>query len=72
MSDSTLLYLIGGGAAVLSLAAWLWWIAVPAWMSYARWWERVVAMLLSVYVLAAMVLAGAGLGAVYLFYNGSI
>jgi hypothetical protein len=72
MSDSTLLYLIGGGAAVLSLAAWLWLIAVPAWMSYARWWERVVAMLLSVYVLAAMVLAGAGLGAVYLFYNGSI
>ena len=71
MSDSTLLYLIAGSAAVLSLAAWLWWIAVPAWMSYARWWERVVAVLLSVYILAAMVLAGAGLGAFYLWRNGS-
>lgn len=72
MTDDTLLYLIAGVAAVLSLVAWLYWIVVPTCVSYARWWERVVAALLSVYVLGAMVLAGAGLGAVFLFYSGSL
>ena len=54
---------------VLSLAAWLYWIVVPTCVAYAHWWERVVAGLLSVYVLVAMVVAGAGLGAVFLFYS---
>lgn len=72
MNDDTLLYLIAGVAATLSLAAWLYWIVVPTCVSYARWWERAVAALLSVYVLVAMVLAGAGLGAVFLLYSGSI
>ena len=72
MSESTAIYLIAGTAGVLSLGAWLFWIVVPTWRSYACWWERVVAMLLSVYVLAAFVLAGAGLGAVTLFYADRI
>ncbi len=72
MSEQTIIYLIGGAAAVLSLAAWVWWIVVPTWKSYARWWERLVAVLLSVYVLAALVLAGAGLGAVALLYADRI
>ena len=72
MSEQTVIYLIGGSAAVLSVAAWLWWIVVPTWKSYARWWERAAAMLLSVYVLAALVLAGAGLGAVALLYADRI
>ena len=72
VSESTAIYLIAGTAAVLSLGAWLCWIVVPTWRSYASWWERVVAMLLSVYVLAALVLAGVGLGAVTLFYADRI
>ena len=72
MSEPTAIYLIAGTAAVLSLAAWLYWIVVPTWRSFARWWERAVAALLSVYVLAALVLAGAGLGAVTLLYADRI
>ena len=72
MSDETTIYVIAGVAAILSLAAWLRWIAVPVMSTYARWWERVVAGLLTVYVLAAMVAAGAGLGVVVLFYSGSV
>ena len=72
MSEQTIIYLIGGAAAVLSLTAWVWWIVVPTWKSYARWWERLVAVVLSVYVLAALVLAGAGLGAVALLYADRI
>lgn len=72
MSSSTTLYLIAGVAAVISLAAWLYWIVAPTWVSYATWWERVTAMLLSVYVLAAMILAGGALGAAILFYSDRI
>ena len=68
VSEQTSIYLIGAATAVLSLAAWLWWIVVPTWKAYARWWERVVALALSVYVLAALVLAGAGIGAAALLY----
>jgi undecaprenyl-diphosphatase len=35
-------------------------IVVPAWTAYSRLWERLVALVMSVYVLAAFVLAGAG------------
>lgn len=68
VSEQTTIYVIAAAAAVLSLAAWLWWIVVPTWKVYARWWERLVAVVLSVYVLAALVLAGAALGAAALLY----
>ncbi len=61
-------YVVAGTAAVLSLGAWLAWVLVPAWTSYSRVWERLLAAVLSVYVLAAMILAGAGLGAAILWY----
>ena len=72
VSEQTTIYVIAGVAAVLSLAAWLWWIVVPTWRAYSRWWERVVAVLLSVYVLGALVLAGAGLGAAALLYTDKL
>ena len=68
VAEQTTIYLIAGAAGVLSLAAWLWLIVVPTYKAYSRWWERVVAVVLSVYVLAALVLAGAGLGAAALLY----
>ncbi len=68
MSSETVTYVVAGAAGVLSLAAWLAWVLVPAWTSYSRVWERLLAAVLSVYVLAAMVLAGAGLGAAILWY----
>ena len=62
------MYLIAACAGVFSVAAWLAWVLIPAWTSYARWWERVVATFLSLYVLAAFVLLGSGLGAAVLWY----
>ncbi len=72
VSEQSTIYLIAGAAAVLSLAAWLWWIVVPTWKAYARWWERIVAVALSVYVLAAFILVGAGLGAAALLYTDKL
>jgi hypothetical protein len=57
-----------GVAALVSLVAWLTLIAVPAWRSYWRLRERVLALVMSVYVLAAFVLAGALAGALVLWY----
>ena len=43
-------------------------MVVPAWTSYSRMRDRLLAMVLSVYVLAAFVVTGAGLGGLVLWY----
>jgi hypothetical protein len=68
MTDRQITYVVVGAAAVISLIAWLLLIAVPAWTSYWRLRDRLVAVLLSVYILAAFVLAGAGIGVAVLWY----
>jgi hypothetical protein len=68
MSNQTWTYIAVGTAAGLSLIAWVALVLVPAWTSYSRLWERFVATILSLYVLAAFVLAGALLGAGFLWY----
>jgi hypothetical protein len=68
VSDDQKTYLIAGAAAAISLIAWLWLVVVPAWRSYWRVRDRVVATVLSVYILAAFVLAGGGVGAFVLWY----
>jgi small-conductance mechanosensitive channel len=57
-----------GVAAFISLLAWLTLIAIPAWRSYWRLRERLLALVMSVYVLAAFVLAGALAGGLVLWY----
>jgi hypothetical protein len=68
MTDDQKTYVIAGAAILISLVAWLLLVVVPAWRSYWRVRDRLVATLLSVYVLAAFVLAGAGVGAGVLWY----
>ena len=68
MSDNEKTYLIVGAAAAISLIAWLVLVAVPAWKSYWRVRDRLMSTVLSVYILAAFVLAGAGVGAAVLWY----
>lgn len=68
MSNTNLTYLIAGGVGAVSLVLWAWLVLVPAYTAYTRWWERTVAVVMSVYVLAAMVGAGALIGAVFLWY----
>jgi hypothetical protein len=68
MTDRQITYVVVGGAAVISLIAWVLLVAVPAWTSYWRLRDRLVALMLSVYILAAFVLAGAGVGAGVLWY----
>ncbi len=68
MTDDQKTYVIAAAAAAISLIAWLALVVVPAWKSYWRLRDRLVATVLSLYILAAFVLAGAGVGAAALWY----
>jgi hypothetical protein len=68
MSSDTLTYVIAAGAAGISVIVWAGLVLVPAWTSYSRVWERLLATVMSLYILAAFTLAGALLGAAILWY----
>lgn len=63
MSNETVTIVVAVACGLLGLAAYLGLILVPAVTSYSRWWERIGAGFLSLYVLAAFVIAGVGGGA---------
>ncbi|MFL5859422.1 MAG: hypothetical protein ACJ780_01375 [Solirubrobacteraceae bacterium] len=63
MSNTTVTYTVAGGCALLGLIAFVTLVVVPAVTAYRRPIERVVAVVLSAYVLAAFVGAGILLGA---------
>jgi hypothetical protein len=63
MSNTSVTYFVGVCAGVFSFAAYVAFIAVPAWNAYSRVWQRVAAVFLSLYVLAAMVGVGILFGA---------
>jgi hypothetical protein len=68
MSNQDVTYLVVAGAGALSLVAWIALVLVPAWTAYSKVWERFAATILSLYVLAAFVALGAGIGAAFLWY----
>ena len=68
MSNTTWTYIAVGGAALISLVAWVGLVLVPAFTSFSRWWERAIATVLSLYVLAAFVGAGLLIGGAFLWY----
>jgi hypothetical protein len=72
MSNETWTYIAIGSAAGVSLIAWVALVLVPAWTSYSRVWERLVATVLSLYVLAAFVMVGLLLGGGFLWYFDEI
>jgi hypothetical protein len=69
LSSTTVNYLVGIAAATVGLGVFGGLILVPAWSAYARLWERVVATVLSLYVLAVLIGVGvaAALAAIYIW-----
>ena len=63
MSNESIIVLVAACSAVFSLAAWIGLLAVPAWQSYSRVWERIAAVVLSLYTVAAFALVGVAMGA---------
>ena len=68
MTNQDWTYIAIGSAAAISLIAWAGLVLVPAWMSFSRVWERLVATVLSLYVLAAFIGVGVLLGGGFLWY----
>jgi hypothetical protein len=67
-ADDKITYAVAGVAALISLVAWVMLILIPAWGSYWRLRERVLAVVMSLYILAAFVGMGAAMGGVFLYY----
>jgi hypothetical protein len=72
VSTTATTYLIAAVVGVTSLSLWAWLIAVPAFTAYHRWWQRIAAVVMSVYVLAAMLGAGGLIAAIFLWYYDRI
>jgi hypothetical protein len=51
-----------GAGAIVALIAYAVFIVVPAWTSYGRWWERIAASFMTLFILASLVGVGAGIG----------
>ena len=66
--DDQITYAVVGLAGLIALVAWVLLILVPAWGSYWRLRERILAVVMSVYILAAFLGMGAVIGGVFLYY----
>jgi hypothetical protein len=68
MSNTTIIYVVAAGSAVIGLAAYLGLIVVPAWTAYSRVWQRLAAVFLTLYVLAGFLLLGVAGGAAVIWF----
>jgi O-antigen ligase len=68
MDSLTITYIVLAATGVIGLACFAVLILAPAWTAYGRTWERFAAAFLSLYVLAAFVGAGIGIGAIAVYY----
>ena len=67
MSNESIIILVAACSAVFGFAAWLGLLAIPAWQSYSRVWERIGAVFLSLYAVAAFVGVGVAAGALVVY-----
>lgn len=65
-------YLLFGAAGLVSLAAFVGLILVPAISSYGRLWEKAAAGFVSLFILAALVLTGVVVGLAFVYYYNDI
>jgi hypothetical protein len=61
-------YLLFGGAGLISLLAFAALILAPAIGSFGRTWEKATAVLVSLFVLVALLAIGVGLGIAIVYY----
>ncbi len=71
MSNESIIILVAACSGVFALGAWIGLLAIPAWQSYSRVWERVGAVFLSLYAVAAFMGVGVGVGALVVWLSAS-
>lgn len=70
MSTTAVTNLVAICAGVLGIAAYVGLILVPACSSYSSLWERILAALLSAYVLVVAAAIGVAGGLAYIYFRG--
>jgi hypothetical protein len=65
-------YLLFGGAGLISLVAFATLILAPTIGSFGRTWEKATAVLVSIFVLAALIALGVAIGIAIVYYWGDI
>jgi len=63
VSDLSVAEIALGAGGLVALAAYVALIFVPAWTSYGRWWERIAAGFMTLFILATLLGIGVGIGA---------
>jgi hypothetical protein len=63
LSDLSATEIALGAGGLVALVAYVVFIAIPAWTSYGRWWERISAVFLTLFILATLLGVGIGVGA---------
>jgi hypothetical protein len=72
MDAETVTYVILAASGASIVAAYGYFIVVPAWTAYGRTWERLAAGFLTLFVLAAFAGVGLAAGLVIVYYWDSI
>jgi hypothetical protein len=68
MTNEQVIYTVAIGSGALGVIAYIGFILVPAWGAYSRIWQRLAASFLTLYVLAAFIIAGAAGGAAIVYF----
>jgi O-antigen ligase len=68
MTNEQIIYTVAIGSGVVGILAYIAFILVPAWGAYSRIWQRFAASFLTLYVLAAFIIAGAAGGAAIVYF----
>ena len=63
LSDLSTTEIALGAGGIVALIAYVVLIVIPAWTSYGRWWERISASVLTLFILATLLGVGVGIGA---------
>ena len=72
MDSLTATYVILGAAGAITLASFAVLIMAPAWTAYGRAWEKLAAIALTLFVLAAFGGTGVGIGLIVVYFWDSI
>lgn len=68
LSEIDPVYLLFGGAGLISVLAFTTLILAPSLSSYGRGWEKATAAILSLFILAALVLLGIAAGVLIVYF----
>ena len=67
LSDLSVTEIALGAGGLVALIAYVILIAIPAWCSYGRWWERICATFMTLFILATLLGIGVGIGAAIVY-----